>query len=823
MGEEFKPAIQEKRWDIGEEEKLLSLWDAEDLHKSTLDPDDPREIVVIDTPPPYPSGKWHVGGAAHYTQIDMIARYFRLKGYNVVAPFYADRNGLPVEVQVEKTYGVVAHEMARTTEGRERFLALCSEFLDKVESEIVQLWRRLGCGFDYWREGTDSPRYRSMTQATFIDLWRRGLIYEAERPVRWCPRCKTTLAEAEIEHKEDEDFIYYVKYRLEEDGRDLVVATTRPELLAGCAALAYHPEDERYKGLAGKTAIAPLYGHRVKIVEHPAVKKDFGTGLMMICSYGDEEDVRLFLELDLKPKVLIDENGVMNENAGPIAGLPVKEARRRIAEILEREGLLVKKERIVHSVPVCWRCKTPLQIIHRRELFLRQLDFKDAVKQAAAKMDFKPEMHRKKLYDWIDSIKMDWPISRERFYGTEIPLWTCEKCGAKLVPEPGRYYRPWAEEPPWDSCPRCGAPRRYLKGETRVFDTWFDSSISPLYVTRWMWDKRFYERASRNVLRPQGQDIIRTWLYYSILRVLQLTGKPAFRWVRITGLGLDPKGRPMHKSLGNVIDPEPIIAKYGGDAFRFWAAIAAKLGYDYRFDENKVKTGRNFATKLWNLARFVSSFPRPEGSPLEKATEVDKAFLALADEYLEAADKAYGELDVYEPANLIYELAWDIFASHYVELVKERSYNRSGLFTREEQEAAWATLHELLRRILVALSPIMPFVTDAIHRRLYGSSVHRQRWPDPLFTPEERRELAGKARLIVSVNKAVWNLKRSMGKKLYEPLDTVEVLVPSGIESARRDLEALHKAAIRTYTGAPPEGSEEAIPGSSVYYIAKKS
>ncbi len=808
----WKPRIKERRWSIEWEKELIETWLREGIGKPSLDPLDPREIIVIDTPPPYASGKWHVAGAAHYAQIDMIGRYFRLKGYNVVMPFYADRNGLPVEVQVEKTYGINAHSMAKTREGREKFLQLCKEFLDKVEAEIVNVWRRMGCSFDYWKDGTDSPEYRRLTQATFIEVYKKGLVYEAERPVRWCPRCKTTLAEAEIEYKEEEDYIYYVVYKVKDDGRDLVVATTRPELLAGCAALAYHPEDERYKGLAGKKAIAPLYGHEVTIVGHPSVYPNFGTGLMMICSYGDEDDVRLFSELRLKPRVLINEDGVMKAEAGPIAGLPVKEARKKIAELLEKQGLLVKKEKIRHSVPVCWRCKTPLQIINRRELFLKQLDFLDAIREIAANMDFKPEMHRKKLYAWIDSITMDWPISRDRFYGTEIPLWYCRRCGAKLLPEPGRYYSPWKDEPPWDKCPKCGAPKEYLEGEKRVFDTWFDSSVSVLYVTQWMRNKEFFEKAFKNTLRPQGQDIIRTWLYYSLLRVYQLTGKPAFRWVRITGMGLDPKGRPMHKSLGNVIDPEPVIEKHGADAFRFWAAIASKLGYDYRFDEGKILTGRNFVTKLWNLARFVSAFPKPEDKP--RLREVDEAFLALLDEYLEKADKAYMDLDVYEPAQLLYEYAWDYFADHYVELVKERAYNRQGRYDEEAQKAAWWTLHAILERLTIALSPIMPFVTDKIHRELYGGSVHTKRYPEPLISGDRREELASLAKMLVKVNSEVWNYKRSRGLKLSEPIEDKVLLVPSTLAGVLDELQDLHKCKFETYT-EPPQDAEKV--GEVVY------
>ncbi|MCE4621843.1 MAG: valine--tRNA ligase [Desulfurococcales archaeon] len=813
----FKPRIKEKRWSIEIEKELIKTWDEEGIYKPSFDPDDPRPILAIDTPPPYASGKWHVAGAAHYAQIDMVARYFRLKGYNVIVPFYADRNGLPVEVQVEKTYGVYAHEMAKTPEGRERFLNLCREFLDKAESEIVGVWRRMGCSFDYWRDGTDSPTYRVLTQASFIELYKKGLIYEDFRPVRWCPRCRTTLAEAEVEHREEEGYLYYITYKLKDNGRDLVVATTRPELLAGCAALAYNPEDERYKGLKGKKAIAPIYGHEVDIIEHPAVDPNYGTGLMMICSFGDEEDVRLFNELGLKPKWLIDPDGSMRSEAGPIAGLKVDEARKKIVEMLEKEGLLVKKEKIIHKVPICWRCKTPLQIIYRKEYFLKQMEYKDDIRRIASEIDFKPEMHRRKLYDWIDSISMDWPISRDRYYATEIPLWTCKKCGSKLVPEPGRYYQPWKMDPPWDKCPNCGAPKEYLEGEKRVFDTWFDSSLSVLYVTRWMNDKKFFEKAMENTLRPQGQDIIRTWLYYSLLRVYQLTGKKAFRWVRITGMGLDPKGRPMHKSLGNVIDPDPVIDQYGADAFRFWSAIAAKLGYDYRFDENKIKTGRNFVTKLWNLARFVSAFPEPEDYKLEL---IDRAFIALQDKYLEEADEAYSGLDVYVPITKLYEFAWDIYASHYVELSKNRAYNRDSRYSGDEQKSAWASLHIMLRRTLIALSPIMPFVTDYAFRKLYGVSVHLQRYPEPMYTGEEREKLARLALKIIELNKAIWGYKRERGLKLVDPIEDAVVYVPEEMSAAIKDIEAMHKIKVETYTGNPPEGAKEI--GDGFYIVEVK-
>ncbi len=801
----FKPRITEKRWDISEEERLYKLWEEEGLHKFVFREDDDREIIAIDTPPPYASGKWHVGGAAHYAQIDMVARYFRMKGYNVLVPFYADRNGLPVEVQVEKAYGINPHEVSRTPEGRERFLELCREFLDKTEEEIVGIWKRLGCSFDYWRNGTDSPEYRRITQATFIELYRRGLVYEAERPVNWCPRCRTTLADAELEHKEVRGYLYYIRFTVKEDGRELVIATTRPELLRACKAVIYHPDDDRYRGLEGLHAVVPLYNHIVPIKTHREVDPRFGTGLVMVCSYGDQADIKMFRELGLEPIVIIDRDGRLKEGAGPIAGLSVEEARRRIAGILEEKGLIVKKEELVHSIPVCWRCKTPVQFIHTREWFLKQLGLKDELRKLVLeKIEFKPLMHRRKLLDWIDSISTDWPISRDRYYATEVPIWRCSKCGAILVPEPGRYYRPWIDEPPWSSCPECGAPRESLVGEKKVFDTWFDSSITVLYVTGYLRDNKLFKKAFKYTLRPQGQDIIRTWLYYSILRVYQLLGKPAFKWVRITGMGLDEKGEAMHKSKGNVIDPEPFLRKYGADAFRFWSAASSKLGYDYRFSEQMIRTGLLFTTKLWNIARFISSFPKPETRP--RLRPIDKATLARLAYVLERVDKAYSELDVYEPVNEIYQFTWNYFASNYLELVKTRAYNSGGRYGREEQEAAWYTLHTVLDNILRALAPIMPFITDALYRRLYGRCIHREAFPKPDSEwLEWSPELTD---LVMEANSAIWSFKKKRNIKFKEPLE-YRIYLPEKLKPIKEELVDLHKLVdIEFYSMEKPVGLE---------------
>ncbi len=801
---QFKPKIAEKRWDPSEELKLIELWEREGVGRFREEDLGKKPPFIVDTPPPYPSGAWHIGGAAHYTHHDIIARFRRMMGYNVLLPFYADRNGLPIEVYVEKTLGVNPHEMASTPEGREKFLQLCRERLDETEEQLVRIWRRVGCSYEYWRNGTDSEEYRRLTQATFIELWKRGLVYEAERPVNWCPRCRTTLSDAEIEYEEREGSLYYIKFRIKETGEDAIVATTRPELLAGCRALIYNPDDERYKHLEGKHALAPLYGHELKIIPHPQADPRFGTGLVMICSYGDQTDVRLFRELRLEPTVLMDERGIMNEKAGPLKGLPVDEARRRVVQLLEEKGLLVDKKPLRHSVPTCWRCHTRIEYIHVREYFLKQLEFKEKLKQVVDQMEFYPEFHKQKLLDWIDSIASDWPISRSRYYATEIPVWRCRSCGAVLLPQPGRYYRPWRDPPPWDSCPKCGAPREMLEGEKKVFDTWFDSSISPLYVTRYMRDPQFYEKVKDHVLRPQGYEIIRTWLYFTILRVYQLTGRPAFRWVKITGMGLDEKGEAMHKSKGNVIPVDPFVEKYGADAFRYWVAASAKTGYDYKVSHQLFRAGQLFATKLWNMARFVSMFPDP-GLEWPKLTELDRALLAKINEVSRAYIAEFTRMETLEPANLVHFLAWDVFASNYLETVKSRAYNTGGEWSEDEQRAAWATLHEALRSILKMAAPIMVFVTDALWRRLYSDkSIHEQ----PLGLPREEwdRGNPGLIDLLMEVNREVWKYKKDNGMKLKDPLPGT-LLLPEEARPIARDLAALHKASRVDFYEKPPSGA----------------
>jgi len=766
------PKIQEKAWNPELELQIRKQWEDSDIYNFIPS----NENFTIDTPPPYPSGRpWHIGAASHYAQIDMIARTARMAGKNVYFPIGIDRNGLPVELYTEKKHNIRMRETKR-----EEFLELCKEALDDLEAEMIQIMKSLGLSANfknYYR--TDSEEYRTLTQATFIELWKKGLVYLANRPNNYDWVSGTTIADAEITYLDLPTKLIYIKFDVKELKKTLIIASTRPELLCACKAIVVNPEDKRYENLLGKKVVVPISNQEVEIKSHHSAQMEFGSGAVMVCSYGDHNDVTLFRELKLEEVVAIGLDGRMTEVAGEYSGLKPKQARTKIIEDLEKNGFVEKIEDVVHRTPVSERSKNPIEIIPMEEYYLKQMDYVEKLKELGSEIRFYPKMHQQILMNWLDSISIDWPISRRRFYGTEIPIWYCKKCNEPYVPEPGKYYKPWIDKCPIDKCTKCNATE--FVGEERTFDTWMDSSVSPLFVTKYKKDEEFFKKTYPAMIRPQAKDIVRTWLYYTLLRCEQLTGQKPWSEAWIMGYGLDEKGMKMSKSKGNALDPLPIIQKFGADTFRFWSASEINHGYDFRCSEQKIEATKKFLSKLWNVSRFLSSFPvLQSGTP----TDTDKWILSELDKLVSECKKGYLEYNFFIPSVAIREFTWNLFAAHYIEMVKARAYGIG--FSEEEKNGAIYTLHKTLSTILKLLAPITPFITDFLWQTLYSKeTIHKEKQVEQ----ENPEDITNTTKEVIDFNSKVWNEKKSKGLSLK---DSISISVPSNLKSFEKDLIAMH-------------------------------
>ncbi len=775
MQSQFLAKIEATVWDPKLEEEIMRLWESEKIYEFKPKKNKNRNFS-IDNPPPYPSGKpWHPGALTQYAMIDVIARAARMRGLSVLYPIGIDRNGLPVEIYAERKYRV---QMRKTP--REEFINLCKYALDDLEAYMLNLMKTIGISGDFQNKyRTDSEEFRKLTQWSFIELWKKGLIYMANRPNNYCVDCNTTIADAEIEYEELPTYLVTNRFKVGGIKQDLLVATTRPELLAACQMIIVHPGDTRYKKYVGKTATIPIYNGEVPIRTHRSVDMKFGSGAVMVCSYGDYHDVMLFREFRLKEVVAIDLDGKMTEVTGKYVGMTVKDARSQIIQDLQEAGVAVRVDQIQHRTPLCERSRTPIEIIPMEEFYLKQLEFRPMLKSLARKMEFHPDMHRRILMNWINSLTTDYPISRRRYYATEIPIWYCTKCSTPHLPKSGKYYRPWRDPAPFKRCKKCGNTK--FVGETRTFDTWIDSSLSPLFITRFIKDRRFHQLTYPVTVRTQGKDIVRTWLYYTLLRCYLLTGKVPFKHAWIGGLGLDADGRAMRKSLGNFLDPEPLLERYGADAFRFWGAGEAGLGFDFRVSEDRIAGAGKFLTKLWNTARFISSFPQPGSA---KLTPTDRWMLSELGKLITGCVRSYEQFDSFGVATRLREFLWNVFASHYIEMAKGRAYGDSA--STEEQEAAWYTLHEVLRGMLLLLAPITPYLTDQVWRKIYGTkSIHLEMFPKPMKFAINQKV----SQSILEFNTQLWKVKKDKGLALKDPVDAK---IPDLLKPYEKDLVRMH-------------------------------
>lgn len=817
------PRLSDKRWSIDLEKRIQEEHFADEAAFSKrygFNPNSGKEIFVIDTPPPYPSGTWHIGAVAQYSMIDVIARSQRLLGKEVKFPWGVDRNGINVEFTVEKNTG-----KKMKTYDRAEFLKLCEETIEEFTQSMRNTAKRVGLSMDYANEYlTDAPDYRKVTQTIFTELFKRGAIIEDLRPNIYDPVEGTTIADAEVERLQRRTKLVDVKWQTE-DGEELIISTTRPELICACGIVVVHPDDDRYKHLIGKKAMLPLpvEGREVsvQISTHPSVKSEFGSGILMVCSFGDQNDVAVFRELGLTPFQAIDLEGCMTEIAGPFAGMKVAEARKSVIEFLENEGKvhqIVEKEQ---EVPVSERGKNPVEIILLKEWYVRQTHIQDRIKELAEDIEFHPPRNKQFLLDWMENISIDWPISRRRWYHTEIPIWYADN-GTKVICAPaGVYVQPWRESPPEDSEVLDRDTREVLGvysqmkeelgdivGEEKVFDTWMDSSNSNLFVSGYLNEMDTFEKAFPTAIRPQGKEIVRTWLYYTLLKSALLLDKPGFKHVWIDGLGMDPWGRKMSKSLGNGIDADSVLEcgaggrtgswrvkgpeksvqlkanKIGSECFRLWKACDAQVGDDFHINPEEIEAKYfGVLTKLFNVARFASQFDVPDDlddSPDNLSVE-DRWILSEFSNSMEKVENAWRNLDIYTATQTLKSFGTGILPSHWLEMSKSRLYDG-------DKNAAW-TIHRIVRDLMAALSPVCPFFTHHISSTLYEmSSVDVREFPQRTLDDESLRNLTNS---IEEFNGETWRTKKEAGLSLNSPISGISI--PEELNEFREILTQMHK------------------------------
>tara|TARA_B100001113_G_scaffold222767_1_gene182736 strand:+ start:233 stop:2698 length:2466 start_codon:yes stop_codon:yes gene_type:complete len=817
-----KPKITDKRWSIDLEKRIQEEHYGNTYNdRYSFNPNSTKEIFVIDTPPPYPSGTWHIGAVAQYSMIDVIARSQRLLGKEVYFPWGVDRNGINIEFTVEKKTG----RKMRTFE-RGEFIDICRDTIEEYTQAMRETACRVGLSCSFENEYlTDSPEYRAVSQSIFVDLFKQGNIIEDLRPNIYDPVEGTTIADAEVQRISRSTKLCDVIWETE-DGDQVIITTTRPELICACGIVLVHPEDSRYTHLIGKEINLPLAvngrSKKVVIASHHSVKMEFGSGVLMVCSFGDQNDVSVFREFGLEPFVAINLDGEMTEISGPLSGLAVIEARKKAIEILEQENRLSSIKDHDQEIPVSERGNNPVEIILLKEWYVRQTHTLERMNELVSDINFIPPRNKQFLDDWMQNISIDWPISRRRWYHTEVPIWYTDDESKVVVPPSGVYVQPWRDLPPKGSEVLDRETKEtlgiyeemkdqlgVLTGEEKVFDTWMDSSNSNLFVSGYGKNQELFNRAFPTALRPQGKEIVRTWLYYTLLKSTLLLDKPGFANVWIDGLGMDPWGRKMSKSLGNGIDANSVLEcgfggrtgswkikgadgkqvqlkanKIGSECFRLWKACDAQVGDDFHINPEEIEAKYfGVLTKIFNVARFASQFEVPSdlSSKPDNLEIEDKWILSEFSQMMHKVGESWEKIDIYNAAQSIKNFSTGVFPSHWLEMVKSRLYDG-------DEAAAW-TLHRIVRDVLTSLSPICPFFTHYLSTTLYGSSsVDVREFPDII---EVKSELLNLTNPVIEFNSEVWKLKKDSGLSLNTEIS--EVKIPEGLSILSESLIRMHR------------------------------
>lgn len=750
-----KTEQKKETYNIAEREKhWREFWEKERIYQ--FKENSPKPFYVVDTPPPYVSAEHlHVGHIMSYSQAEFIVRFKRMTGFEVFYPMGFDDNGLPTERFVEKKYNIQKQNITR-----EEFVKKCLKETKIGSLAYKNLWQGLGISVDWTKTySTIDSLSQQLSQWSFIDLFKKGKIYRAKKPIMWCTTCRTAISQADLEDQEKETDLVFIEVKIKE-GETLVFATTRPELLPSCVGMSVHLLDARYKKFIGKKVIMPITGVEIEITTDEMIDPAFGTGLVYFCSSGDRQFLDWEVRHPIKNKIsLIMPDGRMGEAAGKYRGLTVSEARQKIVQDLSNLGVLKKQEKITHTVNTHERCSTDIEYIESLQWFVDVLSIKEQLLKQGDKMRWHPRSMKQKYIDWVKGLKWDWCISRQRYYGVPFPVWYCKKCGnIVLAKEKELPVEPTLHQPKIKSCSECAA--KDFVPEKDVMDTWMTSSLTALIGAHLVKQKGVQQRLYPANLRPQGFEIIRTWLFYTIVKSFYHHQKVPFYDIMISGHGLDSQGRKISKRLGNYIPAEQIIEKYGADSLRYWAT-GATLGSNLRYSEDEVKKGKRTVIKLFNAANFcfqhfkgvkfaTQLFNPLNGKnysrlcPVIKLTSADKWLLHNLNGTIKKATEHFESFKYSKAKDIIDDFFWKVFCDNYLEFVKHRLYQKTSLPT---VVAAKAVLYQGLLALIKMYAPLLPYITEEIYQRYFrqfekAKSVHLLSWPESLKSIRvEKREL----------------------------------------------------------------------------------
>ncbi len=718
-------------YDIEVDKKWNAYWLEKKMFKFDKD-DTERQLFVIDTPPPNTNGDLHMGQAYWVSYIDAMARYKRMKGYNVLYPQGWDAQGFPVEVATEQKYG--------KNLSREEFRAKCIEVATQNMDAMKELMRLLGASFDESLEYiTMSKEHWRRVQLSLLAAYDSGMLYRAKHPVLWCTHCNSSIAREETEDKETGTQLNHILFEIEGSEEKLEIATTRPELLHACVAVAVNPDDERYKKLIGKTAVTPVYKKKVKILADDIVDKEFGTGAEMVCTFGDKNDVIMMYKHKLPLIDAMDGLGGL-KNTDKYDGMPSDKARKQVLADIKGEGALVKQESITHTVKVHDRCGTPAELLSSMQWFIKIKEHAERIKETAASIKWIPNSEIQRLYDWANYIEWDWNISRQRMFGTPIPFWYCEECEYISRPEEASLpVDPARDKLKEEKCPKCG---HRMKGETDTCDVWVDSAITPLVIAGWPDDKKLMKRALPSAMRINGRDIIRTWDFYTIHRIRELTGDKPWENMLVHGMILGTDGREMHKSAGNGVTPKELMVKYPIDAIRLWVALSGSLEKDKVFSYEDMDYAQSFLRKLDNSTNVVAKAIEAAGK-ITKAAEEPHKYMNIFDlwildrlnETVRQVTEGYDAMNLFNAAGPLVRFYWHEFCDYYLEDVKHRIYSEEESMHGSKKAAAY-TLKTVLDTTLRMLAPIAPHICEEINSRFSKDSIFRGEFPKHMEKPE---------------------------------------------------------------------------------------